>query len=143
SPAPGNTAFKRADSEFSFPYGFKHGRFLEITQEEYRRLKQASAGDGVQLAVEMVKSGVSDRCDHQENHQNDQQHLAQGASFFPGLFPVMGSFLTHDKKDPFQGFCTMYLSILSHRRCFCNSGGSFEADPVPGLRQFTFCFFGR
>ncbi len=41
SPAPGNTAFKRADSEFSFPYGFKHGRFLKITQEEYRRLKQA------------------------------------------------------------------------------------------------------
>ena len=41
SPAPGNTAFKRADSEFSFPYGFKHGRFIGITQEEYDRLKQA------------------------------------------------------------------------------------------------------
>lgn len=40
SPAPGNTAFRRADSEFSFPYGFKHGRFLEITEEEYRRLKK-------------------------------------------------------------------------------------------------------
>ena len=41
SPAPGDTRFKRADSEFSFPYGFKHGRFLEITCEEYERLKKA------------------------------------------------------------------------------------------------------
>ena len=41
SPAPGDTRFRRADSEFSFPYGFKHGRFLEITQEEYERLKRA------------------------------------------------------------------------------------------------------
>jgi len=39
SPCPGNTAFKRADSEFSFPYGFKHGRFLEISEEEYERVK--------------------------------------------------------------------------------------------------------
>ena len=36
---PGDAAFKRADSEFSFPYGFKHGRFIEITDEEYERLK--------------------------------------------------------------------------------------------------------
>ncbi len=39
SPAPGDTRFRRADSEFSFPYGFKHGRFLEITEEEYQTLK--------------------------------------------------------------------------------------------------------
>jgi len=38
SSAPGNTEFKRADSEFSFPYGFKHGRVIEITREEYDRL---------------------------------------------------------------------------------------------------------
>lgn len=36
----GDTHFKRADSEFKFPYGFKHGRFIEITQEEYDRLKE-------------------------------------------------------------------------------------------------------
>ncbi len=40
SPAPGDARFKRADSEFSFPYGFKHGRFIEITNEEYRTLKE-------------------------------------------------------------------------------------------------------
>lgn len=40
SKAEGDTAFKRADSEFSFPYGFKHGRFIEITEIEYRRLKE-------------------------------------------------------------------------------------------------------
>lgn len=39
SKAEGDTSFKRADSEFSFPYGFKHGRFIEITEEEYLRLK--------------------------------------------------------------------------------------------------------
>lgn len=31
--------FERADQEFSFPYGFKHGTVLEITEEEYDRLK--------------------------------------------------------------------------------------------------------
>ena len=41
SPTPGDTRFRRADSEFSFPYGFKHGRFLAITQEEYDRLRRA------------------------------------------------------------------------------------------------------
>ncbi|MBR5424234.1 MAG: glycoside hydrolase family 43 protein [Clostridia bacterium] len=40
SPAPGDTRFRRADSEFSFPYGFKHGRFIEITNEEYLTLKK-------------------------------------------------------------------------------------------------------
>ena len=43
SPAPGDTRFRRADSEFSFPYGFKHGRFLEITPQEYGRLLCAYA----------------------------------------------------------------------------------------------------
>lgn len=38
--SPGDARFKRADSEFSFPYGFKHGRFIEITEEEYFRLKE-------------------------------------------------------------------------------------------------------
>ena len=41
SPFPGSTRFRRADSEFTFPYGFKHGRFIEITSEEYDRLKRA------------------------------------------------------------------------------------------------------
>ena len=31
--------FVRSDSEFSFPYGFKHGTVLKITGEEYERLK--------------------------------------------------------------------------------------------------------
>ena len=40
SARPGDAAFKRADSEFTFPYGFKHGRFLEITDEEYENVKK-------------------------------------------------------------------------------------------------------
>lgn len=31
--------FKRADTDFSFPYGFKHGTILEITDEEFERVK--------------------------------------------------------------------------------------------------------
>lgn len=31
--------FKRSDAEFKFPYGFKHGTVLEITEEEYERIK--------------------------------------------------------------------------------------------------------
>lgn len=31
--------FKRSESSFSFPYGYKHGTALEITMEEYERLK--------------------------------------------------------------------------------------------------------
>jgi len=31
--------FKRSDAEFSFPYGFKHGTILRITEEEYDRIK--------------------------------------------------------------------------------------------------------
>ena len=36
----GNTNFKMCKEEFSFPYGFKHGNVLEISQEEYHRLKE-------------------------------------------------------------------------------------------------------
>ena len=32
--------FKRADSSFSFPYGFKHGTILRITEEEYEAIKK-------------------------------------------------------------------------------------------------------
>ena len=45
SPAPGDTRFKRADSEFCFPYGFKHGRFLPITDDEYDTLKNTYTED--------------------------------------------------------------------------------------------------
>ncbi len=31
--------FTRADSDFSFPYGFKHGTVLRISGEEYRRIR--------------------------------------------------------------------------------------------------------
>lgn len=31
--------FKMCKREFSFPYGFKHGRFIEITEQEYENLK--------------------------------------------------------------------------------------------------------
>lgn len=31
--------FVRADEQFSFPYGFKHGTILTITMEEYERIK--------------------------------------------------------------------------------------------------------
>lgn len=36
----GDMNFERTDSSFSFPYGFKHGRVIEITEEEYERLKR-------------------------------------------------------------------------------------------------------
>lgn len=39
SACPGNADFHRADDEFTFPYGFKHGKVIEITDEEYARLK--------------------------------------------------------------------------------------------------------
>jgi len=32
--------FVRSDKVFSFPYGFKHGTVMEITDEEYKRLKE-------------------------------------------------------------------------------------------------------
>ena len=31
--------FVRSDAAFSFPYGFKHGTILTITEEEYMRMK--------------------------------------------------------------------------------------------------------
>ncbi len=39
SSKPGDACFEIATDEFSFPYGFKHGKVIEITQEEYDRLK--------------------------------------------------------------------------------------------------------
>ncbi len=39
SEKPGDTNFKMAKESFSFPYGFKHGGIVEISDEEYERLK--------------------------------------------------------------------------------------------------------
>ncbi len=39
SPAPGDAHFTMCKEEFSFPYGFKHGGIIEITDEEYERVK--------------------------------------------------------------------------------------------------------
>lgn len=39
SKKPGDASFKRDDESFSFPYGFKHGRVIEITNEEYEKIK--------------------------------------------------------------------------------------------------------
>ena len=35
----GNMNFERKDELFSFPYGFKHGKVIEITDDEYEKLK--------------------------------------------------------------------------------------------------------
>ncbi len=35
----GDMNFERKDELFSFPYGFKHGKVIEITDEEYEKLK--------------------------------------------------------------------------------------------------------
>lgn len=40
SSKPGNADFKRADEKFSFPYGFKHGGIIEITDDEYIRIEK-------------------------------------------------------------------------------------------------------
>ncbi len=37
--------FLRADEQFSFPYGFKHGTILTITEEEYGRIKSHDWSD--------------------------------------------------------------------------------------------------
>ena len=37
--------FVRSDAEFSFPYGFKHGTILTITEEEYDRIKSHDWSD--------------------------------------------------------------------------------------------------
>ncbi len=39
SEKPGDSNFKRADESFSFPYGFKHGGIVEITDKEYNKIK--------------------------------------------------------------------------------------------------------
>ena len=33
--------FRRADADFAFPYRFKHGTVLEISEEEYERIRGA------------------------------------------------------------------------------------------------------
>ena len=38
SSKPGDSNFTMAKESFSFPYGFKHGGTVEITEEEYDRL---------------------------------------------------------------------------------------------------------
>ena len=40
SSKPGDSNFKRADESFSFPYGFKHGGIIEITDEEYSKIER-------------------------------------------------------------------------------------------------------
>lgn len=40
SSKPGDSNFKRADENFSFPYGFKHGGVIEITDEEYEKIEK-------------------------------------------------------------------------------------------------------
>ncbi|MBR2893556.1 MAG: 1,4-beta-xylanase, partial [Clostridia bacterium] len=40
SPKPGDSNFTMAKESFSFPYGFKHGGIVEISEEEYARLKE-------------------------------------------------------------------------------------------------------
>jgi len=38
-------AFVRSDAQFAFPYGFKHGTILTITEEEYDRVKNHDWSD--------------------------------------------------------------------------------------------------
>ncbi len=40
SSKPGDMHFTRCPDDFKFPYGFKHGKVIEITDEEYNRLIQ-------------------------------------------------------------------------------------------------------
>ncbi len=40
SDSPGSSDFRLCRDKFSFPYGFKHGRVIKITNEEYERLKR-------------------------------------------------------------------------------------------------------
>lgn len=39
SDKPGDACFRICKEDFSFPYGFKHGGIIEITQQEYDRIK--------------------------------------------------------------------------------------------------------
>lgn len=40
SKKPGDSNFSRAKEDFSFPYGFKHGGIVEITDEEYEKINK-------------------------------------------------------------------------------------------------------
>lgn len=40
SPSLGDSNFKMCKEEFSFSYGFKHGKVLEITEQEYEKIKE-------------------------------------------------------------------------------------------------------
>lgn len=40
SETPGDSNFTMCKEKFTFPYGFKHGKVLEITNEEYEKLKE-------------------------------------------------------------------------------------------------------
>lgn len=40
SSKPGDSNFRRADESFSFPYGFKHGGIIEISDEEYEKIEK-------------------------------------------------------------------------------------------------------
>ena len=40
SSQPGNMSFSREPELFTFPYGFKHGKAIEITPEEYDKIKE-------------------------------------------------------------------------------------------------------
>ena len=40
SSKPGDSTLRMSKESFSFPYGFKHGGIIEITDEEYERLKK-------------------------------------------------------------------------------------------------------
>ena len=37
--------FVRSDAFFSFPYGYKHGTILPITEEDYERIKNHDWSD--------------------------------------------------------------------------------------------------
>ena len=39
APSMASGEFVRSDEKFHFPYGFKHGTLLTITEEEYDRMK--------------------------------------------------------------------------------------------------------
>jgi hypothetical protein len=45
APSLKSGTFIRSDSEFSFPYGFKHGTILEISEEDYERMKAHNWSD--------------------------------------------------------------------------------------------------
>ena len=45
APSMASGAFERSDSAFHFPYGFKHGTILTITEEEYDRMKARDWND--------------------------------------------------------------------------------------------------